>query len=234
MSVEPEALKLESRPIPKPKRGEVLIRVKAFGLNRSELFTRQGHSPTVKFPRILGIEAVGVVEEAPGDGFNKGDVTVSNCDTRQSSQLEAVAWSSPQLIDWLQEIGSRLNRQHWSPSRRTELLRRPMCFRPAFTMRSGRVRAGLRTGSRRSRRLEGGDEVDGEFVVAGGRNHKAPSTERAARLFTERPRQRSRRSPRLRRRPTPRRMRGLIFAAVAAILAHPGRAFFPAIARQCR
>jgi NADPH:quinone reductase-like Zn-dependent oxidoreductase len=73
----PEALKLESRPIPTPKRGEVLIRVKAFGLNRSELFTRQGHSPSVKFPRILGIEAVGLVEDAPGDGFSKGDVVAT-------------------------------------------------------------------------------------------------------------------------------------------------------------
>jgi NADPH:quinone reductase-like Zn-dependent oxidoreductase len=36
--------------------GEVLIRIKAFGLNRSELFTRQGLSPCVIFPRILGIE----------------------------------------------------------------------------------------------------------------------------------------------------------------------------------
>ena len=58
----PEAFRFESRPIPAPKREEVLIRVKAFGLNRSELFTRQGHSPSVKFPRVLGIEAVGVVE----------------------------------------------------------------------------------------------------------------------------------------------------------------------------
>ena len=73
----PEALKLESRSIPTPKRGEVLIRVKAFGLNRSELFTRQGHSPSVKFPRILGIEAVGLVEEALGDGFSKGDVVAT-------------------------------------------------------------------------------------------------------------------------------------------------------------
>jgi len=45
----PEVLKIESLPIPTPKSGEVLIRVKAFGLNRSELFTRQGHSPNVKF-----------------------------------------------------------------------------------------------------------------------------------------------------------------------------------------
>ena len=60
----PEVLKIESRPIPKPNAGEVLIRVKAFGLNRSEMFTRQGHSPNVTFPRILGIEAAGIVEEA--------------------------------------------------------------------------------------------------------------------------------------------------------------------------
>ena len=73
----PEALRLESRPIPTPKQGEVLIRVKAFGLNRSELFTRQGHSPSVKFPRILGIEAVGLVEQAPGNELHKGDVVAT-------------------------------------------------------------------------------------------------------------------------------------------------------------
>src|SRR5216683_1918802 len=73
----PEVLKVESRPVPMPQHGEVLIRVKAFGLNRSELFTRQGHSPSVKFPRILGIEAVGLVEQAPGDEFRKGDIVAT-------------------------------------------------------------------------------------------------------------------------------------------------------------
>jgi len=73
----PEVLKIESLPIPTPQSGEVLIRVKAFGLNRSELFTRQGHSPGVKFPRVLGIEAVGVVESAPGSEFRKGDIVAT-------------------------------------------------------------------------------------------------------------------------------------------------------------
>ena len=68
----PEALELESRPVPEPRSGEVLIRVKAFGLNRSELFTRQGHSPGVALPRILGIEAVGVVDAALGGEFEPG------------------------------------------------------------------------------------------------------------------------------------------------------------------
>jgi NADPH:quinone reductase-like Zn-dependent oxidoreductase len=74
---EPEVLKIESRPVPTPKAGEILIRVKAFGLNRSELFTRQGLSPGVVFPRILGIEAVGLVEQAPGAEFNKGDIVAT-------------------------------------------------------------------------------------------------------------------------------------------------------------
>ncbi|KAB8338777.1 hypothetical protein FH972_021722 [Carpinus fangiana] len=71
----PDVLKIESLPIPTAHPGRVLIRVKAFGLNRSEMFTRQGHSPGVKFPRVLGIEAVGIVEEL-GEGVTglaKGD-----------------------------------------------------------------------------------------------------------------------------------------------------------------
>jgi NADPH:quinone reductase-like Zn-dependent oxidoreductase len=73
----PEVLTIESLAIPKPKNGEVLIRVKAFGLNRSELFTRQGHSPSVKFPRVLGIEAVGLVEDAPGGEFHQGETVAT-------------------------------------------------------------------------------------------------------------------------------------------------------------
>ena len=69
---EPEVLRLETRPVPVPKPGEVLIQIKAFGLNRSEMFTRQGLSPDVAFPRILGIEAVGLVAGAPGGEFQDG------------------------------------------------------------------------------------------------------------------------------------------------------------------
>jgi NADPH:quinone reductase-like Zn-dependent oxidoreductase len=68
----PDVLKVEELPIPTPAEDEVLIRIKAFGLNRSELFTRQGHSPSVKFPRVLGIEAAGVVEKCPSGKFKPG------------------------------------------------------------------------------------------------------------------------------------------------------------------
>ncbi|HZV76965.1 MAG TPA: zinc-binding alcohol dehydrogenase family protein [Candidatus Babeliales bacterium] len=73
----PEVLKVENVPVPTPVAGKVLIRVKAFGLNRSEMFTRQGLSPGVKFPRILGIEAVGTVESAPDGEFPSGATVAS-------------------------------------------------------------------------------------------------------------------------------------------------------------
>jgi len=73
----PEVLRVERWPRPVARLGEVLIRVEAFGLNRSELFTRQGHSPGVTFPRILGIEAVGTVAAAPGGEFRAGQTVAT-------------------------------------------------------------------------------------------------------------------------------------------------------------
>lgn len=60
--------------VPKPeiKSGWVLIKVMAFGLNRSEIFTRRGESPGVEFPRIQGIECVGIIEEDPSGTYSKG------------------------------------------------------------------------------------------------------------------------------------------------------------------
>lgn len=60
----PEVLQIEELPVPEVRPGWVRIRVKAFGLNRSELFTRRGDSPSVRLPRVLGIECVGEVDAA--------------------------------------------------------------------------------------------------------------------------------------------------------------------------
>lgn len=57
----PEKLIYQDVPTPEVRPGWTLIKVKGFGVNHSEIFTRKGLSPTVKFPRILGIECVGVV-----------------------------------------------------------------------------------------------------------------------------------------------------------------------------
>lgn len=68
----PDAFVLEEIPRPEPAPGKVLIEVRAFGLNRSEWFTRIGESPTVKLPRVLGIECVGTVVEDPNGELAPG------------------------------------------------------------------------------------------------------------------------------------------------------------------
>jgi len=57
----PEVLEIRQLPVPAVREGWSLVQVKGAGLNRSELRTRQGHSPNVTFPRVLGIECVGIV-----------------------------------------------------------------------------------------------------------------------------------------------------------------------------
>lgn len=68
----PENFSIEERPVPAVSKGSILIKVRAFGLNRSELMTRKGLSPSVKFPRVLGIECVGEVENDPSGEYKKG------------------------------------------------------------------------------------------------------------------------------------------------------------------
>ncbi len=67
-----EVIVLQEVDKPNVKTGWVLIKVESFGLNRSELFTRRGDSPGVVFPRIQGIECVGIVEEDPSNTYSKG------------------------------------------------------------------------------------------------------------------------------------------------------------------
>ena len=73
----PEALILQDLPVPVPTKGQILIRIRAFGLNRSEMWTRMGDSPGIKFPRVLGIEAAGTVASAPGGEFATGAVVAT-------------------------------------------------------------------------------------------------------------------------------------------------------------
>lgn len=68
----PDVIEIKEVPVPEIKPGWILIKIKAFGFNRSELFTRRGDSPGVKFPRIQGIECVGIVENDPSKTYEKG------------------------------------------------------------------------------------------------------------------------------------------------------------------
>ncbi len=70
----PAGLVVREVPRPQPRTGWALVRVEAFGLNRSEYMTLRGWSgDAVRFPRILGIECVGVVEAVmPGSPIAPG------------------------------------------------------------------------------------------------------------------------------------------------------------------
>jgi NADPH2:quinone reductase len=67
-----DALEVQQLPVPVPTKGWVLIRVRAVGLNRSELHTRLGLAEGVTFPRVPGIEATGEVVACPGGQFAVG------------------------------------------------------------------------------------------------------------------------------------------------------------------
>lgn len=71
----PEQLLIQDIPTPEPKSGEVLVRVKAFGLNRAEQYFREGKWGDVA--AVSGIECVGEVEK-DGDGkFQPGQKVIA-------------------------------------------------------------------------------------------------------------------------------------------------------------
>jgi NADPH2:quinone reductase len=75
----PEVLRYEDVPDPEPGPGEVLVELRAAGLNHLDVWVRKG-LPSVPKPRILGADGAGVVA-AIGDGvtgFAEGDRVVVN------------------------------------------------------------------------------------------------------------------------------------------------------------
>jgi len=75
----PEELTISEVPVPESKPGWVLIKVKAFGVNRSELIMREyeGNAPYIRLPRILGIECAGLVADESDTNFRKGQKVVA-------------------------------------------------------------------------------------------------------------------------------------------------------------
>jgi synaptic vesicle membrane protein VAT-1 len=65
-----DVLQVETRPDPVPGKGEVLIRIKAAGLNFADILARQGLYPDAPpKPCVMGYEVSGIVEAA-GDGVD--------------------------------------------------------------------------------------------------------------------------------------------------------------------
>jgi len=73
----PEQLIYQDMPTPDIKEGWSLVKIKGFGINHSEIFTREGKSPSVQFPRILGIECVGEVAQSSTPALTVGQKVVS-------------------------------------------------------------------------------------------------------------------------------------------------------------
>jgi NADPH:quinone reductase len=66
----PEVLRMASGPVPRPGPGEVLIRTVAAGVNRADVYQRQGnYPPPAGASSILGMEVSGhIAETGPGSG----------------------------------------------------------------------------------------------------------------------------------------------------------------------
>lgn len=74
-----EDLVVSDIPLPQVKPGWVLVHVKAFGINRSEIMVRsvEAGSPHIKLPRIIGIECAGEITDSSDSSFVVGDRVVS-------------------------------------------------------------------------------------------------------------------------------------------------------------
>ncbi|MEB3050333.1 zinc-binding alcohol dehydrogenase family protein [Mycolicibacter sp. MYC123] len=66
----PDALAYNDIPKPRPKHGEVVIRVKGFGINHAEMHMRRGE--WAEAAEVSGIECVGIVDACPGGEFQVG------------------------------------------------------------------------------------------------------------------------------------------------------------------
>ena len=71
----PEQLVLRDLPTPVPEHGEVLIKVKALGINRAELYMRKGLFGEVT--PVSGIECVGQVENDPSGTLRHGQTVAT-------------------------------------------------------------------------------------------------------------------------------------------------------------
>ncbi|MFJ8552111.1 alcohol dehydrogenase catalytic domain-containing protein [Streptomyces sp. NPDC093676] len=66
----PDSLVYTELPDPEPRTGDVVINIKAFGLNHAEMHMRRGE--WAEAAEVSGIECVGLVTSCPGGEFPVG------------------------------------------------------------------------------------------------------------------------------------------------------------------
>jgi NADPH2:quinone reductase len=107
------SLVVEERPDPEPGKGELLVRVKAAGLNGADMLQRRGAypAPPGSPPDIPGLELAGeVVGLGPGAGrFGEGDRVMAIVGGGGQAELavlhERTAMPVPKRIDWAEAGG---------------------------------------------------------------------------------------------------------------------------------
>src|SRR5690349_4292292 len=96
----PEVLEVRELPDPSPAADEVLIRVRAFGLNHADTYMRSGVWP-FGIP-VLGIECAGTVEEDPSGRLAHGATVVAlvggMARTRNGSYAELVTVPASNVV----------------------------------------------------------------------------------------------------------------------------------------
>src|SRR2546428_14174395 len=74
----PEVLQLGEVPDPQPREGDLIVRVRAAGVNRADLHQRLGrYPPPPGEPDTIGLEIAGEVERPAGGGKPRGRVVVA-------------------------------------------------------------------------------------------------------------------------------------------------------------
>jgi NADPH:quinone reductase-like Zn-dependent oxidoreductase len=109
----PEELKLEEVPVPVPNSDEVLVKVRAVGINPIDYKTRQGQGANrrwgeFKFPVVLGWDVAGTVEQSRNAAWNNGDkvFALAAYPTPTGGYAEYVAVkgehlaAKPKSLDW--------------------------------------------------------------------------------------------------------------------------------------
>ncbi|MGZ8370105.1 MAG: alcohol dehydrogenase catalytic domain-containing protein, partial [Caulobacteraceae bacterium] len=105
----PEALRAVTLPIPQPGPGQILIRVRACGVNRPDILQRRGfYPPPPGAPETLGLEAAGEVA-AVGDDVARwriGDAVTALLPGGGYAEYavadEGSALPKPSGLDWIQ------------------------------------------------------------------------------------------------------------------------------------
>jgi synaptic vesicle membrane protein VAT-1 len=95
-----DVLRVEEKPDPQPAKGQVVIRVKAAGLNFADILARQGLYPDApKKPCVLGYEVAGVVESVGAEVEQSliGKAVVAL--THFEGQSEMIAVESTQIFE---------------------------------------------------------------------------------------------------------------------------------------